>query len=394
MSIEQVERYGAHNYHPLPIVVTHAEGAWVRDVAGRKYLDMLSAYSALNQGHRHPRILAAAREQLERVTLTSRAFHNDQLGPFLERLSQLTGLSRALPMNTGAEAVETALKAMRKWGYATRGIPADKAEIIVARDNFHGRTISIVSFSTEASSREGFGPFTPGFVVVPYGDAVAIEAAIGPNTAAVFLEPIQGEAGIIVPPLGYLKQVREACTRAGVLLILDEIQTGLGRTGRMWASEHEDVRPDGITIGKALGGGVYPVSAFCADDAVMDIFAPGTHGSTFGGNPMAAAVAMAAMDVLVDEKLPERAATLGASFSAALRGIGSPKVKEVRGRGLLIGLELHPDAGKARPYCERLMDLGVLCKDTHEQVIRFAPPLVIQERDLDWALGHIQAVLA
>lgn len=394
MHIAQVERYGAHNYHPLPVVVARAEGAWVEDVAGRKYLDMLSAYSALNQGHRHPRILAAAREQLERVTLTSRAFHNDQLGPFLERLSRVSGFTRALPMNSGAEAVETALKAMRKWGYTQRGIPADKAEIVVARDNFHGRTISIVSFSTDPSARGGFGPFTPGFVVVPYGDAAAIEAAIGPNTAAVLLEPIQGEAGIIVPPTGYLRAVRDACTRAGVLFVLDEIQTGLGRTGTMWASDHEGVRPDGITIGKALGGGVYPVSAFCTSDAVMEVFAPGTHGSTFGGNPMAAAVASAALDVLVDERLPERAATLGESFRAGLRAIGSPKVKEVRGRGLLIGMELHADAGLARPYCEALMERGVLCKDTHEQVIRFAPPLVIHEADLDWALVQIAGVLA
>ncbi len=394
MPIEQARRYGANNYHPLPVVVTHAEGAWVVDAAGRKYLDMLSAYSALNQGHRHPRIIAAAREQLERVTLTSRAFHNDQLGPFLKRLSEVSGYPRGLPMNSGAEAVETALKAVRKWGYAVKGIPADKAEIIVARDNFHGRTISIVSFSTEASYREGFGPFTPGFVVVPYGDAAAIEAAIGPNTAAVLLEPIQGEAGIIVPPTGYLRAVRESCTRANVLLVLDEIQTGLGRTGKMWAAEHEGVRADAITIGKALGGGVYPVSAFCANDAVMDIFAPGTHGSTFGGNPMAAAVGRTALDVLVDERLPERAATLGEAFMDALRAIRSPKVKEVRGRGLLIGLELHRDAGSARLYCERLLARGVLCKDTHEQVVRFAPPLVIHEPDLDWALGHIKAVLA
>lgn len=394
MSIEQVERYGAHNYHPLPVVVAHAEGAWITDVHGRRFLDMLSAYSALNQGHRHPRILAAAREQLDRVTLTSRAFHNDKLGPFLERLSQVSGFSRSLPMNSGAEAVETALKAMRKWGYRTRGIPEDKAEIIVAQDNFHGRTISIVSFSTEPAYREGFGPFTPGFVVVPYGDAASIEAAITPNTCAVFLEPIQGEAGIIVPPEGYLRAVREICTRRGVLLILDEIQTGLGRTGRMWCAEHEDVRPDGITIGKALGGGVYPVSAFCADDAVMDVFGPGTHGSTFGGNPFAAAVATAALDVLIDEKLPERAARLGELFRARLRGLGSPLIKEVRGKGLLIGVELHREAGLARPRCVALMERGVLCKDTHEQVMRFAPPLVLDEADLDWALVRIGEVLA
>jgi ornithine--oxo-acid transaminase len=374
--------------------VAHAEGAWVTDVDGRRFLDMLSAYSALNQGHRHPRILAAAREQLDRVTLTSRAFHNDKLGPFLERLSEVSGFERALPMNSGAEAVETALKAMRKWGYAKRGVGADKAEIIVAHDNFHGRTISIVSFSTEAAYRDGFGPFTPGFVVVPFGDAAAIEAAITPNTAAVFLEPIQGEAGIIVPPDGYLRAVRETCTRHGVLLVLDEIQTGLGRTGKMWAFQHEDIRPDAITIGKALGGGVYPVSAFCADEAVMEVFHPGTHGSTFGGNPFAAAVATAALDVLVDERLPERAAITGAHFVRRLRGLHSPKIKEVRGKGLLIGVELHRAAGKARPYCEALMNLGVLCKDTHEQVIRFAPPLVLTDEDLEWAMERIGEVLA
>ncbi len=394
MPIAKAERYGAHNYHPLPVVVAHAAGAWVTDVHGRRYLDMLSAYSALNQGHRHPRILAAAREQLDRVTLTSRAFHNDKLGPFLQRLSEVSGFDRSLPMNSGAEAVETALKAMRKWGYRARGIPEDKAEIIVARDNFHGRTITIVSFSTEPSYRAGFGPFTPGFVVVPYGDAAAIEAAITPNTAGVLIEPIQGEAGIIVPPDGYLRAIRDICTKAGVLMVLDEIQTGLGRTGKMWAFEHEGIRPDGITVGKALGGGVYPVSAFCTDDAVMDVFAPGTHGSTFGGNPFAAAVATAALDVLVDERLPERAARLGEVFRAKLRALGSPKVREVRGKGLLIGVELHREAGTARPYCEALMEGGVLCKDTHEQVMRFAPPLVLEETDLDWAMARIAEVLA
>ncbi len=394
MSVQQVERYGAHNYHPLPIVVAHAEGAWVTDTSGRRYLDMLSAYSALNQGHRHPRIIAAVKAQLDRVTLTSRAFHNDQLGPFLARLSAVSGFDRALPMNSGAEAVETALKALRKWGYRTRGIPDGKAEIIVATDNFHGRTITIVSFSTEPAYRDGFGPFTAGFRVVPYGDAAALEAAIGPNTAAVLLEPIQGEAGVVVPPAGYLRAVRAACTRAGVLLCFDEIQTGLGRTGKMWAFEHEEARPDCITVGKALGGGVYPVSAFCADDAVMDVFAPGTHGSTFGGNPLAAAAGIAALDVLVDERLPERAALLGAEFQAALAAIGSPRMREVRGRGLLIGVELHADAGPARPYCEALMERGILCKDTHSHVIRFAPPLVIERADLAFALDHVAQVLA
>lgn len=394
MSIAQVERYGAHNYHPLPVVVAHAEGAWVTDVGGRRYLDMLSAYSALNQGHRHPRILAAARDQLDRVTLTSRAFHNEKLGPFLERLSQVSGFSRSLPMNSGAEAVETALKAMRKWGHRVKGIPEGEAEIIVAGGNFHGRTITIISFSTEPDYRAGFGPFTPGFVTVPYGDAAALEAAVTPRTAAIFLEPIQGEAGIIVPPEGYLRAARDIATRAGALLILDEIQTGLGRTGKMWAFEHEDIRPDGVTVGKALGGGVYPVSAFCADEAVMDVFSPGTHGSTFGGNPMAAAVATAALDVLVDERLPERAGIVGNHFMRRLRALKSPRVREVRGKGLLIGVELHAEAGKARPYCEALMELGLLCKDTHEQVMRFAPPLVLDDGDLDWAMERIGEVLA
>jgi ornithine--oxo-acid transaminase len=393
MSIETAERYGAHNYHPLPVVITRALGAWVEDADGRRYLDMLSAYSALNQGHRHPRVVAAAHAQLERVTLTSRAFHNDQMGPFLKKLSEVSGFPRALLMNSGAEAVETALKGVRRWGYRHKGIPDGQAEIIVADGNFHGRTITIVGFSSEPSYQDGFGPFTPGFKSAPYGDAAAIEAAITPNTAAVFLEPIQGEAGVIVPPVGYLRAVREICTRHGVLLILDEIQTGLGRTGKMWAFEHEGIRPDGITVGKALGGGILPVSAFCATDAIMDGFTPGSHGSTFGGNPMACAVGSAALDVLVDEELPARAAVLGARFSAALAAIGSPRVKEIRGPGLLVGVELHHSAGKARATCERLMERGILCKDTHEQVVRFAPPLVIDEADLLGAVATIAEVL-
>ena len=301
---EQAQRHGANNYHPLPVVITKAERVWVWDDKGNKYLDMLSSYSALNQGHRHPRILAAAREQLDRVTLTSRAFHNDQLGPFLARLSEVSGFSRALMMNSGAEAVETGLKACRKWGYTVKGVPDGKARIIVAENNFHGRTISIVSYSTEPQYREGFGPFTPGFDVVPYGDAAAIEAAITPDTVAVHLESIQGEAGVVLPPDGYLRDVRAICDRHNVLLFLDEIQTGLGRTGKMWAFEHEGIRPDCLTIAKALSGGVYPISAFCADDAVMNVFQPGDHGSTFGGNPMAAAIGKAALDVLLDERLP------------------------------------------------------------------------------------------
>lgn len=391
MSIAQVERYGAHNYHPLPIVVARAEGVWVEDETGRRYMDMLSAYSALNQGHRHPRIVAAARAQLDRVTLTSRAFHNDRLGPFLERLSQVSGFARALPMNSGAEAVETAIKAVRKWSFQAKGVPADASEIVVASGNFHGRTTTIVSFSTEEQYRMGFGPFTPGFVAVPYGDADAIEEAIGPHTAAVLLEPIQGEAGVLLPPPGYLRAVRDLCTRHNVLLILDEIQTGLGRTGKMWAFEHEGVRPDGVCVGKALGGGLYPVSAFCADDAVMGVFKPGDHGSTFGGNPLAAAIGLAALDVLVDEKLAERADELGTFLMDRLRALKSPVVREVRGRGLLIGVEVD---GEARPYCERLMELGVLCKETHHTVIRFAPPLVATREELDWALERVATVLA
>jgi ornithine--oxo-acid transaminase len=390
---EQAERYGANNYHPLPVVITRAERVWVWDDSGNKYLDMLSSYSALNQGHRHPRILAAAREQLERVTLTSRAFHNDQLGPFLARLSEVSGFSRALLMNSGAEAVETGLKACRKWGYTVKGVPEGKARIVVAENNFHGRTISIVSYSTEPQYREGFGPFTPGFDIVPYGDAAAIEAAITPDTVAVHLESIQGEAGVVLPPDGYLRDVRAICDRHNVLLFLDEIQTGLGRTGKMWAFEHEGIRPDCLTIAKALGGGVYPISAFCADDEVMNVFQPGDHGSTFGGNPMAAAVGKAALDVLIDEGLPERAAELGSYFKARLTALNSPHVREVRGRGLLIGVELHTSSGAARPYCERLSKLGVLCKDTHGQVIRFAPPLVIERDEIDFALEQVAKVL-
>lgn len=394
MSIAQVERFGAHNYHPLPVVVTRAEGVWMWDEHGRRYLDMLSSYSALNQGHRHPRVVAAAHAQLERVTLTSRAFHNDQLGPFLERLASVSGFPRALPMNSGAEAVETGLKAVRKWGYRVKGVPDGRARIVVAQNNFHGRTISIVSYSTERQYRDGFGPFTPGFDVVPYGDAAAVEAAITPDTVAVHVEPIQGEAGVVMPPPGYLRALRQLCDRHGVLLFLDEIQTGLGRTGRMWAFQHEDIRPDCISIGKALGGGVYPVSAFCASSEVMDVFAPGDHGSTFGGNPLAAAVGRAALDVLVDEHLVERSAVMGDHLMAGLRALGSPHVREVRGRGLLVGVELHEESGPARPYCEALMERGVLCKDTHGQVIRFAPPLVIDRETIDFALEQVAGVLA
>ncbi len=398
-SVQQAEQYGAHNYHPLPVLITRAEGCyvWGRPADGsggeRRYLDMLSSYSALNQGHRHPAILAAARAQMERVTLTSRAFHNDQSGPFLARLSAVSGFPKALLMNSGAEAVETGLKAVRKWGYTVKGVAPDQAEIIVATDNFHGRTISIVSFSTEPQYRDGFGPFTPGFRVVPYGDADAVAAAITPQTVAVFVEPIQGEAGVRVPPEGWLRQLRRICDDHRALLFLDEIQTGLGRTGKMWAFEHEGVRPDCISVGKALGGGVYPVSAFCATEEVMGVFRPGDHGSTFGGNPLASAVGLAALDVLIGERLADNAAEIGARFVERLRAIRSPHVLEIRGRGLLIGVELKESAGPARPFCERLMARGLLCKDTHGQVIRFAPPLVITQADIDAVMPEIAAVL-
>ncbi|GDX82882.1 ornithine aminotransferase [Deltaproteobacteria bacterium] len=387
-AVELAERFGARNYHPLPVTLVRGEGAFVWDDAGTRYLDMLSAYSAVNQGHLHPRIVAAAKSQLDRITLTSRAFHNDQLGAFLERLATLSGFSRVLPMNTGAEAVETALKAARKWAHVVKGVPVDQAEILVAEGNFHGRTTTIVSFSTEEQYRFGFGPFTPGFGVVPYGDIAALEAAITPRTAAVLLEPIQGEGGVIVPPPGYLARVRELCTKHRVLLILDEIQTGLCRTGRTWAFEHEGIRPDAICVGKALGGGLYPVSAFCADDELMGVFAPGDHGSTFGGNPLGAAIGLAALDVLVDERLAERAAENGAWLMDRLRSLRTPV--EVRGRGLLIGVQLP---GAARPVCEALMARGILAKDTHGTVVRFAPPLVVDRAALEQAMTVIAEVM-
>jgi ornithine--oxo-acid transaminase len=389
--LAEVERYSARNYKPLPVVLERGEGSWVWDVDGKKYLDCLSAYSALSQGHRHPRIVEAAKAQLDRITLTSRAFHNDQMGPFLRELCELAGFPRALPMNSGAEAVETALKAARKWGYRVKGVPDGKAEIITFAGNFHGRTISIVSFSTEAQYQDGFGPFTPGFVVLPYGDAGAIERAITPNTVAVLVEPIQGEGGVIVPPPGYLKRIREICTRTRVLMIADEIQTGLGRTGKMFASEWEGVRPDAMTLGKALSGGFYPVSAFLAGEELMGVFSPGDHGSTFGGNPLAAAIGRASLRVLVEEKLAEHAREVGDWFMCELRKIESPVVKEVRGKGLLIGVEL---TGPARPYCEALAERGILCKETHDLVVRFAPPLVVTKADLEWALPRIAEVLA
>jgi ornithine--oxo-acid transaminase len=387
------ERAGAHNYHPLDVVIERAEGVWVWDVEGRKYLDCLAAYSAVNQGHCHPRIVEALAEQSRKVALTSRAFRNDQLALFYRELTELTGYDKALPMNTGAEAVETAIKAARKWGYKVKGIPEGKAEILVFENNFHGRTTTIVGFSSEAQYRDGFGPFTPGFRLLPYGDADAVEAAMHANVAAVLVEPIQGEGGIIIPPAGYLRRLREITERHQALLVADEIQSGLGRTGRMWAFEHEGIRPDIVIMGKALSGGLYPVSAIVADDAVMDVFHPGDHGSTYGGNPVAAAVGRMALRVLQEEGLVERSARLGAYLLGRLRDIDSPHVREVRGRGLWIGIELNQQAGGARRFCEALQLRGVLCKETHEHIIRVAPPLVITEEEIDWALERLAAVL-
>jgi ornithine--oxo-acid transaminase len=387
------EQYGAHNYHPLDVVIERAEGVWVYDVDGKKYLDCLSAYSAVNQGHVHPQILKALLEQANKVTLTSRAFRNDQLPLLYKELSEMTGYEMSLPMNSGAEAVETAIKLARKWAYHVKGVPRHQAEIIAAAGNFHGRTVSIISFSTEPSYREDFGPFTPGFVTVPYGDASAIEKAFTPNTAAVLLEPIQGEGGVIIPPAGYLKKVADICKKNNVLLMADEIQTGLGRTGTLFAAQHEDVRPDVTIIGKALSGGFYPVSAVLADKAVLGLFKPGEHGSTFGGNPLAAAVARAALRVIREENLAERSRQLGEYFIEQLAEIPSPHVKEVRGKGLLIGIELKPEAKGARRFCEALQEQGILAKETHEHVIRFAPPLVIDQETIDWALPSIREVL-
>ena len=391
--IDIEEQYGAHNYHPLNVVINRAEGVWVYDVDGNRYLDCLSSYSALNQGHVHPKIVAALVEQANKVTLTSRAFRNDQLPLFYKELSELTGYGMSLPMNSGAEAVETAIKLARKWAYLVKGIPRHQAEIITCENNFHGRTVSIVSFSTEPLYRDDFGPFTPGFITVPYGDAQAIEDAITPNTAAVMVEPIQGEAGVVVPPAGYLRILRRICDQHNVLLIADEIQTGLGRTGRMFASQHEGIHPDMIIIGKALGGGLYPVSAVLADPDIMGLFVPGEHGSTFGGNPLGMAVARAALRVIVEEHLIENSAHLGEYLMEQLCEIPSPHVKEVRGKGLLIGVELKPSAGGARRFCEKLAEQGILAKETHQHVIRFAPPLVIDKATLDWAIPRIREVL-
>ncbi len=387
-------QYGAHNYHPLDVVAERGEGVHLWDVDGKKYMDFLAAYSAVNQGHNHPRIVKAMIEQAQRLALTSRAFRNDQFPVLLEKLCKLTGFDKALLMNSGAEAVETALKAMRKWAYDVKGIEYPKAEIIVADGNFHGRTTTIVGFSTDPDSTSRFGPFTPGFKIVPYGDLKAVEAAITPNTAAIFMEPIQGEAGVLIPPVGFLRGLREIADKHGILLVLDEIQSGLGRTGKLFAFEHEGIRPDGVTIGKALSGGLYPVSAFLAKNAVMDVFTPGIHGSTYGGNPLACAVASAALDVLVEERLVERTAELGAHLAARLQGLKSPLVKGVRVRGLWAGVDLVDTAGGARKYCYKLKDRGMLCKDTHTHTIRLAPPLVITKEELDWAVDQLEAVLA
>ncbi len=393
IAMELTDRYSARNYNPLPVVLSKGYGVWVEDADGKKYMDMLACYSAVNQGHCHPKIKAAMLEQLDLLTLTSRAFHNDKMGFFLQKLCQLSGFDKALPMNTGAEAVETGIKAVRKWGYKVKGVPADKAEIIVCADNFHGRTTTIVGFSTEPSYREGFGPFAPGFEVIPYGDIAALEAAFDENTVAFLVEPIQGEAGIILPPEGFLKQARALCDKWGALLFLDEIQSGLGRTGKMFAFEHEGIRPDCMTVGKAVSGGFYPVSAFLASSEVMAVFEPGQHGSTFGGNPLGSAVACAALDVLVDEDLVAKAETLGDYLIEQLRAIPSRHIDFVRGKGLFIGVVIKDSSGPARPFCERLMELGVLAKETHHQVIRLAPPLVITKEELDWALERIRQVL-
>jgi len=391
--IELEERYGAHNYHPLDVVLSRGEGVWVWDVDGNQYLDCLSAYSALNQGHVHPRILAALQEQAQKITLTSRAFRNDQLPLLYQQLSEMTGYEMSLPMNSGAEAVETAIKLARKWAYEVKKVPAGKAEIIVAAGNFHGRTTTIISFSSEPLYKDAFGPHTPGFVMVPYGDSQALEKAITPNTAAFLIEPIQGEGGVLIPPDGYLKRAQELCSQNNVLLMADEIQTGLGRTGKLFACEHEGVRPDVVIIGKALGGGFYPVSAVLADKPLLGLFTPGEHGSTFGGNPLAAAVARASLSVIKDENLIENSAKMGEYFMEQLSEIPTPWVKEVRGRGLLIGVELKKEAGGARRFCEAMMHDGILCKETHEHVIRFAPPLIIDRQTIDWALPRIRKAL-
>jgi ornithine--oxo-acid transaminase len=392
-SIELEERYSAANYHPLPVVLTSGQGAFLWDVEGRRYIDMMSAYSAVSHGHGHPRIVAALCDQARRLAVPSRAFHNDKLGRFLEKICVLTGLDAAVPMNTGAEAVETAIKAARRWGYQCKGIAPDRAEIIVADNNFHGRTTTIVGFSSEAAYRDGFGPFTPGFRSVPFGNLAAFERAVTPETAAILIEPIQGEAGIIVPPAGFLAGLRRLCDAQNILLILDEVQSGLGRTGKWFAFQHDDICPDGLVLGKALGGGMLPVSAFVGTRALMDVFTPGSHGSTFGGNALAAAVGLEALAVMEEEGLVERSRVLGDHMMTRLRALGSPVLKDVRGRGLWVGAEIDPAFATARDVCERLVAKRVLSKETHDTVVRLAPPLVIAREDLDWAIDRFAEVL-
>lgn len=391
--IQLENEFGATNYKPLDVVLDRGKGIWVWDVEGNKYLDFLSSYSAVNQGHCHPKIAAVMKEQADKLTLTSRAFRNDQLGLFYKELCELTHSHTVLPMNSGAEAVESCIKAVRKWGYKEKGIPYGQAEIIVCENNFHGRTVTIIGFSSEEQYRDGYAPFTPGFKMIPFGDAKALEEAITPNTVAFLVEPIQGEAGVIIPPEGYLREVRRICTEHDIAMITDEIQTGLGRTGKLLAEEHEGVEADLTMIGKALSGGFYPVSAVLSNKEVLGVFQPGDHGSTFGGNPLACAVARAAMRVLVEEGMVENAAKMGDYLMAGLRSIDSPHIKEVRGRGLFVGVELHKEAGGARRFCEALMAKGLLCKETHENVIRFAPPLIIGKEDIDWALERVGQVL-
>lgn len=388
--VELENQYGAHNYHPLDVVIERAEGVWVYDTEGKRYLDCLAAYSALNQGHCHPKILATLMEQASKVTLTSRAFRNDQLGPLYKDLHDLTGFDMALLMNSGAEAVETAVKTARKWGYKVKGIPQDKAEIIVCANNFHGRTVTVVSFSTDEQYRDGFGPFTPGFKVIPFGDVQALRNAITPNSCAFLVEPIQGEAGIVIPPAGFLKQAAEICRQNRVLLMTDEIQSGLGRTGKLFAYMYEEVTPDVLIVGKALAGGFYPVSGVLASKEILGVYKPGDHGSTFGGNPLGCAIARSALRVLIEERMIEKSAELGAYFLSLLKALRSPDLKEVRGKGLWIGIELH---SLARPYCEALKDEGILCKETHDRVIRIAPPLIISREEIDWAFERIKKVI-
>jgi ornithine--oxo-acid transaminase len=391
--VQLEERFSAHNYHPLDVVINKAEGVWVYDVEGKKYLDCLSSYSAVNQGHRHPRIINAMIEQSNRVTLTSRAFRNDQFGLFCKELCEFTGYEMVLPMNSGAEAVETAVKSARKWGYRVKKVQENKAEIIVCNDNFHGRTLTIISFSSEPQYREDFGPYTPGFVFVPYGDAAALRKAITPNTVGFLVEPIQGESGVRIPPDGYLREAAEICKQNRVLFISDEIQSGLGRVGKLFALDYENVRADMVILGKALGGGIYPVSAVISSRDVLGLYRPGDHGSTFGGNPLACAIAREALRVIVDEKLVQRSAELGQYFLSKLRNLKSPHIQELRGRGLFIGIELKPEAGGARRFCEALKERGILCKETHEHVIRIAPPLVITQEEIDWACEQFREVL-